>query len=59
MKVMVVLNKTPSRQNVDLTRFSELLVKGTKAKNIITGEEITLNNILAVDSKRPLILEMK
>ena len=59
MKVMVVLNKTASRQNVDLTRFSELLVKGTRAKNIITGKEITLNNNLTVDSKQPLILEIE
>ena len=59
MKVMVVLNKTAIRQNVDLTRFSELLIKGETAKNIITGEEITLNDILAVDSKQPLILEIE
>jgi hypothetical protein len=43
MKVMVVLNKTASSQNVDLTRFAELLIKGTTAKNIITDEKITLN----------------
>ena len=59
MKVMVVLNKTASSQNVDLTRFAELLIKGTSAKNIITDEKITLNNILAVDSKQPLILEIE
>jgi len=59
MKVMVVLNKTASRQNVDLIQFSELLTKGTKAKNIITGKEITLNSNLTVDSKQPLILEIK
>ncbi len=59
MKVMVVLNKTASRQNVDLTQFSELLIKGTTAKNIITGKEITLNNNLTVDSKQPLILEIE
>ena len=58
-KVMVVLNKTASSQNVDLTRFAELLIKGTTAKNIITDEKITLNNILAVDSKQPLILEIE
>jgi len=59
MKVMVVLNKTTSRQNVDLTRFSELLINGKTAKNIITGKEITLNNNLTVDSKQPLILEIE
>jgi len=59
MKVMVILNKTANRQNVDLTRFSELLVKGATAKNIITGREITLNNNLTVDSKQPLILEIE
>ena len=59
MKVMVVLNKTASRQNVDLTQFSELLIKGTIAKNIITGKKITLNNNLTVDPKQPLILEIK
>jgi neopullulanase len=59
MKVMVVLNKTASRQNVDLTQFSELLIKGTRAKNIFTGKEITLNHNLTVDSKQPLILEIE
>jgi hypothetical protein len=59
MKVMVVLNKTASRQNVDLTRFSELLNKGTTAKNIITGEEIILNDSISVDSKQPLIFEIE
>jgi len=59
MKVMVVLNKTASRQNVDLTRFSELLQKGTTAKNILTGKGITLNDSLTVDSKQPLILEIE
>ena len=59
MKVMVVLNKTASHQNVDLTQFSELLIKGTIAKNIITGKEITLSNNLTVDSKQPLILEIE
>lgn len=59
MKVMVVLNRTTSGQNVDLTRFAELLIKEATAQNIITGEEITLNNNLAVDSKQALILEIK
>jgi len=51
--------KAATSQNVDLTRFAELLIKGTTAKNIITDEKITLNNILAVDSKQPLILEIE
>lgn len=59
MKVMVVLNKTANRRNVDLTQFSELLIKGKIAKNIITGKEITLSNNLTVDSKQPLILEIE
>lgn len=59
MKIMVVLNKTASRQVVDLKRFSEILVKGTAAKNILTGREITLNEKLTVNSKEPLILKIK
>ncbi|OHB82408.1 MAG: alpha-amlyase [Planctomycetes bacterium RBG_19FT_COMBO_48_8] len=59
MKIMVVLNKTVSSQNVDLTRFSELFIKGATAKNIITGKEMTLNNDLTVESKEPLILEIE
>jgi len=59
MKVMVVLNKTASQQNVDLTQFSELRIKGATAKNIITGKELTLNDSLTVDSKQPLILEIE
>jgi glycosidase len=59
MKVMVVLNKTASRQNVDLTQFSELLKNGAAAKNIVTGEKIILNDNLSVDSKQPLIFEIE
>lgn len=59
MKVMVVLNKTSSRQNVDLAQFSELLMEGTIARDVITGKKITLNDKLTVDSKEPLILEIK
>jgi len=59
MKVMVVLNTTASRQNLDLTQFSELLTKETVGKDIITGKKITLNSNLIVDSKQPLILEIK
>jgi glycosidase len=58
MKVMVVLNKTASRQEVDLTQFSELLSKGTTAKDIITGKKVSLNNVLTVKAKQGLILEL-
>ncbi|MGB2862628.1 MAG: glycoside hydrolase family 13 protein [Sedimentisphaerales bacterium] len=59
MKIMVALNKTASQQNVDLTRFSELINKAATAKNIITGKEMSLNGGLTVDSKQPLILEIE
>ncbi|MHC4204250.1 MAG: cyclomaltodextrinase C-terminal domain-containing protein, partial [Planctomycetota bacterium] len=39
--------------------FSELLKNGATAKNIITGEEIILNDNLFVDSKQPLIFEIE
>lgn len=58
MKVMVVLNKTTSRQVIDLKQFSEILDKPTVAKNILTGRKITLNDKLMVNSKEPLILEI-
>jgi glycosidase len=58
MKVMVVLNKTASRQEVDLTQFSELLSKGTTAKDIITGKKVSLNNVLTVEAKQGLILDL-
>jgi glycosidase len=59
MKIMVVLNKTASRQNVDLTQFSELQIEGATAKDVITGRQITLDNNLTVGPKQPLILEME
>ena len=59
MKVMVVLNKTASRQVIDLKQFSEILEKGTVATNILTGRKMTLNEKLVVNPKEPLILEIK
>ncbi|MBA7539114.1 hypothetical protein ES705_31392 [subsurface metagenome] len=58
-KEKVVGLSSASSQNIDLTRFSELCIKGATAKDIITGKEITLNNNLTVDSKQPLILEIE
>ena len=57
-KVMVVLNKSKKSRQLDLSRFSEVLEPGSRATNIITGNEYTLNGTLKVGGKTPLILEI-
>ncbi|MCF7974447.1 MAG: glycoside hydrolase family 13 protein [Phycisphaerae bacterium] len=59
MKVMVVLNKTASRQTVDLSRFSEVLTKDTLAVNVMSGERIPLDRDLSVDPKQPYLFELE
>lgn len=57
-KIIVMLNKTADQQMVDLAQFAELLDKGTRGRDVMTGKEFILENSLTVESKQPLILEV-
>ncbi len=57
-KIIVMLNKTADQQTVDLAQFAELLDKGARGRDVMTGKEFILENSLTVESKQPLILEV-
>lgn len=57
-RVMVVLNNNTKAQELDLSRFKEGLNNSKSAKNILTGEEISLTKTLKIEGKTPLVLEL-
>ena len=57
--VMVVINNNPEVQELDLNRYSEGLEGYTAGTDILTGQEIQLNEKLEVEGKSPLVLELK
>lgn len=57
--VMVVLNNNEKQQTLDVKRFNESLKGFSKAKEILSGNEISLDASLTVPAKSPLILELK
>lgn len=57
-RVMVVLNNNTKAQELDLSRFKEGLNNNKSAKNILTGEEISLTETLKIEGKTPLVLEL-
>ncbi len=58
-RVMVVINNNPEAQTLDLTRFAEGLAGATSGKDIISGEQISLDQNLEVSGKSSLVLELK
>ncbi|WP_034922888.1 glycoside hydrolase family 13 protein [Gillisia sp. CAL575] len=58
-RVMVVINNNPEAQELELSRFSEGLDGSTSGKDIITGEQVNLNNSLNIKGKSSLIVELK
>lgn len=57
-KVMVILNKNKEEQNIDVTRFAEILKGETKGKDVISGQEISLNNSFTAPARQAMILEL-
>ncbi|MGI0106933.1 glycoside hydrolase family 13 protein [Salinimicrobium sp. WS361] len=58
-RVMVVINNNPEAQTLDLTRFAEGLAGATSGKDIISGEQLSLDQDLEVSGKSSLVLELK
>jgi len=56
--VMVILNKNKDSQQLDLSRFEEVIGERTKAINVISGEKLNLDRTLSLPSWSPIILEM-
>ena len=58
-KVMVVLNKNVHETILELERFRELLDKGVKGRDVISGKEIVLNDEILLAPKTPMIIELQ
>ena len=56
--VMVVLNKGPE-QALDLARFSERVVPGMRAQNVLTGASFTLGRSVTLPAREALVLELQ
>jgi glycosidase len=57
--VMVVLNKNHEPSVLDLDRFAERLEAFPVARNVISGEWLTLGARLTAPPRSPLILELR
>ena len=57
--VMVVITNSKEAQTLDLSRFSDLIMKHKSGLDIISGNMISLERILPIDSKKSFILELK
>jgi glycosidase len=57
-KVMVVMNKSPKTEELDLKNFREILTEN-QGKDIITGQMIELKDKLQVPAQTVYVLELK
>jgi glycosidase len=57
-KVMVVLNKNVHETILELERFRELLDRGVKGRDVISGKEIELNDEIILAPITPMIIEL-
>ncbi|NJW51317.1 glycoside hydrolase family 13 protein [Salinimicrobium oceani] len=58
-RVMVVINNNPEPQTLDLQRFAEGLNGATSGRDILSGEELQLENSLEIAGKTSLVVELK
>jgi len=57
--LMVFMNQHESDRNVETERFDQFIRTGNKCRNIITGEEMVLNETITIPAKSFLLLEFK
>jgi glycosidase len=58
-KVMVIINKNSKKMNLNLSRFTEMLDGYSAGKDIISGKEITLEEVLPLTPMAPMIIELR
>lgn len=58
-KVMVLLNKNSENVNLDLNRYAQMIANKFRAKDIISGKAINVDNILLIPAKTAMILEIE
>jgi glycosidase len=57
-KVMIILNKNKEAYSLALAPYSEILKSVTLAKDILTGKEYEIKEILTLNNAGPLVLEL-
>jgi glycosidase len=57
-RVMVIINNNPEDQELQLSRFSEMIRSSISGKEIISDETITLKEKLKIDGKSSMIIEL-
>ncbi|MGE8553063.1 MAG: glycoside hydrolase family 13 protein [Chryseobacterium jejuense] len=57
--VMVVINNNKKDQTLDLKYFEESLKGFSNGKEVISGKEFSLQNMLTIPAKTPLIIELE
>ncbi|HLU07015.1 MAG TPA: glycoside hydrolase family 13 protein [Woeseiaceae bacterium] len=58
-KVMVVINKAPEDQPLDVTRFAEVIGDAERGVDVVTGEEYLLDETFQAPANAALILELR
>ncbi len=58
-KLMVILNKNTSTYSLPLAKFSEMLPAKFTAKNVLSKEELVIQDFLILQPNQPLLLEIQ
>ena len=58
-KVMVILNKNPKTQELDLSRFAEIMKGVSEGKDILSGETVDLRQRLLIDGEMARVIELR
>ena len=58
-KVMVILNKNAENVKLDMNRYNEMIPDTFRARDIISGKELDVKNVLSVSAKTSMILEIQ
>jgi len=56
---MVVINKAPEDQPLDVMRFAEVIGDATRGADVVTGEEYLLDETFEAPAETALILELR
>ncbi len=58
-KVMVVVNKNTNAATLSLSRFAEMITNSFQAKEVISNQQMKLENSLTIPGKTAYILEIQ
>lgn len=58
-KVMVILNKSTNAATLEMNRYAQMIQPIFKARDIVNGKELSVENTLPVPAKTAMILEIQ